>query len=428
MQRSKFAMGLAAAWLLTSILTAGEMEPWAPPGPTMKPLDNIEPRTALHPEMFPLTIETPGSYYLAENIIASGGIVIVADGVTIDLNGFTLAGDGSGAGIVAVGSPVGIRVRNGTVTNWTDGVDLALARGALIEGLVATYNGLSGIVGGNAVLVADCRAEGNGADGIVVGHGSIIRNSTAITSGASGISAGFRALVESCTASGNAGSGISVDSGSIVSDCSASSNLSGIALQHNGRVAGSIASFNHEYGIVTGNDCVITYSAVRNNLVAGISVGAGAVVRNCTAGWNDTGIFTLDGSLIESCAALGNVGDGIVAGHGSIVRGCNARDNGSNGIYATYGVDVVGNVCSSNGSAVGGDGAGIYVEGVDNRVDANSVMTNDRGIETAMGGNTILRNNASGNGDHYGAIASGNDVAPVVNASSASNPWANVWY
>jgi hypothetical protein len=87
MQRSKFAMGLAAAWLLTSILTAGEMEPWAPPGPTMKPLDNIEPRTALHPEMFPLTIETPGSYYLAENIIASGGIVIVADGVTIDLTG-----------------------------------------------------------------------------------------------------------------------------------------------------------------------------------------------------------------------------------------------------------------------------------------------------------------------------------------------------
>jgi parallel beta-helix repeat protein len=129
---------------------------------------------------------------------------------------------------------------------------------------------------------------------------------------------------------------------------------------------------------------------------------------------------------VDGCVARINSANGIVMGHGSTVRSSTVRENQSDGIYATYGVEVSGNNCSRNGSAVGGDGAGIYVEGVDNRIDGNLVLSNDRGIETAIGGNTIVRNSASGNGTDYGAITAGNDVGPIGAAASASSPWANI--
>ena len=58
----------------------------------MMSLDQIEPRTA-DSITTPLTITQPGSYYLTHQLTVSTGNAIDIDtnGVTLDLNGFTIS-------------------------------------------------------------------------------------------------------------------------------------------------------------------------------------------------------------------------------------------------------------------------------------------------------------------------------------------------
>jgi len=81
-------------------------------------------------------IDKPGSYALANNIKATqrnmkgsapACILIVADFVTLDLEGYTIEGPGTGFGVYSTGGLTGRRatqVRNGTVTNFERGVSL----------------------------------------------------------------------------------------------------------------------------------------------------------------------------------------------------------------------------------------------------------------------------------------------------------------
>jgi hypothetical protein len=76
-----------------------------------------------------LTISQSGSYYLAESISTSGrGITIDVSDVTIDLNGFSLAG-GTGSGITSAGGTFrGIVIQDGTVSGWSEwGKEIHLA-------------------------------------------------------------------------------------------------------------------------------------------------------------------------------------------------------------------------------------------------------------------------------------------------------------
>lgn len=99
--------------------------PAGPPAPTMKSLDQIEARTPLGTpgatHATTITIAQPGSYYLVGPLspVAGDGIVITADGVTLDLNGFTISSPGieggaSGAG-VRINSTRDVTVRNGHI-------------------------------------------------------------------------------------------------------------------------------------------------------------------------------------------------------------------------------------------------------------------------------------------------------------------------
>ncbi|MGH9900357.1 MAG: hypothetical protein ACRD68_00800, partial [Pyrinomonadaceae bacterium] len=66
------------------------------------------------------TIDDSGSYLLTKSLTAAGDcLVIAADNVTVDLNGFTITGDGTGKGITDGGAQLkNITVRNGGVTNF----------------------------------------------------------------------------------------------------------------------------------------------------------------------------------------------------------------------------------------------------------------------------------------------------------------------
>src|SRR5262245_30870071 len=74
----------------------------------------------------PFTITTSGNYVVTQNLIATGTcITIDADHVALDLNGRSIQGDGTGAGISDGGTGNnGIIIARGTIGNFLTGIDL----------------------------------------------------------------------------------------------------------------------------------------------------------------------------------------------------------------------------------------------------------------------------------------------------------------
>lgn len=131
------------------------------------------------------TIDQPGSYRLAANLTAEGTCLAVsADGVTIDLNGFAIVGNGSGTGILSVPKGAGIppvrtAVSNGDISNFAQAINLS----GTVERLRVTSNA-SGILVGIGIVQNNI-VQFNSAMGIQIGDGIVsdnllIRNGTAI--------------------------------------------------------------------------------------------------------------------------------------------------------------------------------------------------------------------------------------------------------
>jgi hypothetical protein len=153
------------------------------------------------------TITQPGSYKLSGNLTAkdqnTNVIVIAADHVTIDLNGFAIlgtadcsgglapcAGSGTGEGIrTALGTArFNITIRNGTIQGMgATGIDLT-GDSHLVEQMHIRSNGLGGvfiiasndeggsIVQGNTVE----RNGGAGTSGILLSRGSVHHNTVSV--------------------------------------------------------------------------------------------------------------------------------------------------------------------------------------------------------------------------------------------------------
>ena len=144
---------------------------------------------------FPVSIKTSGSYRLASNLTAtstatSNGILVEADDVTIDLNGFTISAGNNGISAV---QGKNLTIRNGTI-HTSHNVALASAGyDTRIEDVIITGSFQGIIIGGAgkaravirnsnisnntqfgvAVDAADCLIEGNiisgnGQSGIVI--------------------------------------------------------------------------------------------------------------------------------------------------------------------------------------------------------------------------------------------------------------------
>src|SRR6187399_3008396 len=88
-------------------------------------------------------ITEPGSYVVNRNLQATGDcLVIAADFVTIDLDGFVISGSGVGNGVgsaVLVGRR-SINVRNGVITGFATGVYLEYASDVTVERVTASAN------------------------------------------------------------------------------------------------------------------------------------------------------------------------------------------------------------------------------------------------------------------------------------------------
>ena len=260
--------------------------------------DGLEVRTPI--SSLPYTISASGSYYLSQNLSISGAtaITVNADDVTIELNGFTLSGNGTGTGAhgIYMNGRNNVEIKNGTV-----------------KGFGGTGIYASGSTGKNHRVIG-VRAIGNGDDGIYVGRNN--------------------ARVKDCTAEGNVGAGIFVFYGSIVT--------------------GSTSYGNGAYGIYADTGSTVTGNTARDNNASGIYAGVGCTVTGNTAHGNTSrGIYASSGCTVIGNTAYGNDGDGIKAGDKSLLKNNTARYNQNYGISLGTNCLVLNNLAFENNQSGG---------------------------------------------------------------------------
>lgn len=120
-------------------------------------------------------ITDTGSYLLTNNLTTSGDCLVVAAGVpnvTLDLNGFTMFGDGTGSALRSDGTLEGLVVRNGTIKNFEGALRLN-GNTILIERVTVIRNTGIGLFANESVKVNDSVFVGNNV-GLIVGEGSLL--------------------------------------------------------------------------------------------------------------------------------------------------------------------------------------------------------------------------------------------------------------
>lgn len=354
---------LTAALALATAAHAGPLAP--PPGTptsTGKTLEQVEPRFALDgtPGTF---ISTPGSYYLTQDInTTETALFISSPGVTLDLNGFAIIGDGTGlasdTGIFIQPDAVGtITIRNGAIRNFrNDGIELTFGELAtlVLEGLHISdcFNGVDSV---GPVIALRCTFANNDQDGLRLDGG----------------------VVDQCRAAGNGRFGFTGSDAAFIDSIATANSSTGFVAGSASRFTRCIANFNNGNGFVGGNGCVFTACTARRNVLNGFNPGIGSRVVDCVAYQNDV--------------------DGFALGSDSSISGCTADENGATGIRSNS----------------------------DCRVDGNLTTDNDIGI-FGQTGSLIIRNASAGNSINDYEILIGARAGPVVaDPSGTTNPWAN---
>lgn len=317
-------------------------------------------------DSLPYTISTPGSYYVTHHLTGPTGITITTSHVTLDLNGYTLAGaaGNTSEGIKVPNIILNLTIRNGGVAQWgKEGIKATLATFSTFSHLNIVSNAYDGLNSGNHCIASFITAGNNGFDGIDLGENSILHQ---------------------CTASQNLIDGLEADTGSALQHCTSRGNTqAGIRTTGSGVITACVSSDNDGHGFSCGTGSVVTSNAAYGNALCGFY-------------------------LFSSCMAAHNV----------------SRSNIQHGFQWLSDCELVSNTASLNGYS------GFSTTYTGGNIDQNTSTSNVQHGYTIQiaGGCRITRNTASGNGLSAFNILAGNAFATVItsaNINTNTNPFAN---
>ena len=386
--KTKTRISILTVLAATATLAFPQGGPLAPPpgapAPTMKTLDEVEPRIPLI-EGAPgvaiaptgnITLSEPGSYYLTRNVEhdASGhAILINADGVTLDLMGHQIIYTGAGN----TGSAIEI-----------DGANITIKNGHIIS--TSTHDGSSFSLGGfqygvNAselshtnVILRNLTVRGIRSWGIrIMGQASLVENCSVFIAGQYGIQASngaVRGCVAWRTGSYGIAAGVVTDSrtsntdsvgigGGVISNSNAQSAM-GAA------ISGTVVK--NCYGQSTGSHGIIAVSSVSGSYGwstasgtswHGIFCSGGTVInsRGNAAGGHGISANNLSSSRGETSGEAGLGSNGIIAARIDHSTGVSTNStSGGTGIFASQ--LVVGSSGSSGFALGNGGGNGIQAQ------------------------------------------------------------------
>jgi parallel beta-helix repeat protein len=260
--------------------------------------------TAADTPGYPVTVDAAGSYRLTGNLATGSknltAILITANDVRVDLNGFTIA--------------------------------CTFSLGPVLPRNCATAGGGSGVAVDNPeirrhTVVTNGTIRTMGDDGVRVGAESFVTRVRAINNDGRGILAGANSILRGNVASGNEGIGLGGGDASIVTD--------------------NIVRENNSIGISVLDDCSVTGNTVRNNMIFGITSGTGStLVGNAVRDNGNIGIIASSGSTVIGNSVQSNLGVGLSLAGTAGFKDNALEGNNSNAFQVTGGVSMGVNVCS----------------------------------------------------------------------------------
>ena len=304
---------------------ADDTDPGLPSDPAMR--SNAKPI----PEL-PFTISESGSYCLTQNLTHTdrytNAIEIIADNVTIDLNGYSIIGPTTAYNETCSGIHMNgrknVEIRNGTITNFP---------------YVGIYDEDSGeTIEADGHRIIDVRVTSIGAEGIIVwGLNHTIRGCTItqtqvdIEQGYGGITCGHLCIVAGNLASGNGIIGISSGSGCLIQDNTLADNSYGIVPGNGCSVIDNAVSFNGDgIWILEDDGCLIRGNTLRANSRYGINIeGYDNVIEENLVSSSEFGfnfvygdnVFANNRALYNGTNYGGSVPSGVYDGGGNIAAG-----------------------------------------------------------------------------------------------------------
>lgn len=353
-------MLLALFHFRTSAFAQGPLTPPGPPAPTMKSLDQIEPRTDINKLTGDATavyvIPGPGSYYLSDDLNGAAGkdtirIPTSSGRITIDLNGFALTTTGADRSAILTSSATdAVLIRNGMIICTGGTITKAVGGGGnrvMCDGLVVLGNvGTTVLALGDDSTVTGCRLTEGGISG---GRRSAVRETRLQGANEFSVTLGDDSQIVAVQYAAGRGQ-LAVGNRGLIADCQVNVTTGPPSIFVNGVVVQTGA------GAIVRNSTITGGSTVGNAM----SVGANSLISGCriTTVFRDGIAASLtDNVTVESCVVQGNGRDGIILGANARVRDCSVTGSGTEGI--TVGENSIVTGCTVAGCA----GTGIISSG-----------------------------------------------------------------
>ena len=333
---------------LSTIFAQGSLTPPGAPAAGMKTLAQVEPRTLI--SSAPFTISASGSYYLTTNLTVSGGnaITIATNGVTLDLNGWTIACTAPVAASTNCAIYIGTGLRNLTirngfiasgVTNNGSGVYNGSGFGF---GIYYAYTGLASL---QNALVSKVSVAGCQYYGIHLGYGSssVVENCTVQTVGSYGIygSSIKGCLAMDCGATAITGDEVSDSRGQCSSgydgiDATTAQNCYGTT---SGGAGLSVSTALNCYGYAISNGYGLSATTAQN--CSGIGYGSAyglsaATAQNCYGYANATGTGLYGSDSAIGCYGYSGSGTGLYALIANVCHGATASGTALSATHNIY--------------------------------------------------------------------------------------------